>query len=47
MILDTLVELAPPAAAFGYGEPDGDGRPTEVRDVAAPFSAFVFKVQAA
>ncbi len=46
MILDTLVELAPPAAAFGYGEPDGDGRPTEVRDVAAPFSAFVFKVQA-
>ena len=46
MILDTLVELAPPAAAFGYGEPDGEGRPTEVRDVAAPFSAFVFKVQA-
>jgi peptide chain release factor 3 len=46
MILDTLVELAPPAAAVRYGEPDTEGRPTQVRDVAAPFSAFVFKVQA-
>ncbi|MCW2827196.1 MAG: prfC [Marmoricola sp.] len=47
MLLDTLVELAPPAAAFRHGEEqDGDGRPLQVRDVAAPFSAFVFKVQA-
>jgi peptide chain release factor 3 len=47
MLLDTLVELAPPAAAFRHGEEqDGDGRPLRVRDVAAPFSAFVFKVQA-
>jgi peptide chain release factor 3 len=47
MLLDTLVELAPPAAAFRHGEKqDGDGRPLQVRDVAAPFSAFVFKVQA-
>jgi peptide chain release factor 3 len=47
MLLDTLVELAPPAAAFRHGEEqDGDGRPRQVRDVAAPFSAVVFKVQA-
>jgi peptide chain release factor 3 len=47
MLLDTLVELAPPAAAFRHGEEqDGEGRPLQVRDVAAPFSAFVFKVQA-
>ncbi len=45
-LLETLVELAPPAAAFRHGAPDGDGRPVEERDVAAPFSAFVFKVQA-
>ncbi len=45
-LLDTLVELAPPAAAFRHGEPDEEGRPSQVRDVAAPFSAFVFKVQA-
>jgi peptide chain release factor 3 len=46
MLLDTLVELAPPAAAFRHGEEGSDGRPARVRDVAAPFSAFVFKVQA-
>jgi peptide chain release factor 3 len=58
MILDTLVELAPPAAAFRYGEEaqggqsgadtggDVDRRPAQVREVTAPFSAFVFKVQA-
>jgi peptide chain release factor 3 len=45
-LLDTLVELAPPAAAFHHGKEDAEGRPAEVRDVAAPFSAFVFKVQA-
>ncbi len=47
-LLDTLVELAPPAAAFRYGdlEEGGDGRPHQVREVTAPFSAFVFKVQA-
>ena len=45
-LLDTLVELAPPAAAFRHGEPGEDERPLQVRDVAAPFSAFVFKVQA-
>jgi peptide chain release factor 3 len=45
-LLDTLVELAPPAAAFRHGEPDEHGRPGHVREVAAPFSAFVFKVQA-
>jgi peptide chain release factor 3 len=45
-LLETLVELAPPAAPFTYGEQDADGRHLQVRDVAAPFSAFVFKVQA-
>jgi peptide chain release factor 3 len=45
-LLDTLVELAPPAAAFRYGKEDADGRPAEVREVTAPFSAFIFKVQA-
>ena len=45
-LLDTLVELAPPAAAFRHGEAGENGRPLQVRDVAAPFSAFVFKVQA-
>ena len=45
-LLDTLVELAPPAAAFRHGEEGEDNRPVQVRDVAAPFSAFVFKVQA-
>ncbi len=45
-LLDTLVELAPPAAAFRHGEEGEDNRPLQVRDVAAPFSAFVFKVQA-
>jgi peptide chain release factor 3 len=45
-LLDTLVELAPPAAAFRHGEEDAEGRPLQVRDVAAPFSAFIFKVQA-
>ncbi len=45
-VLETLVELAPPAAPFKHGKEDADGRPAEVRDVAAPFSAFVFKVQA-
>jgi peptide chain release factor 3 len=50
-LLETLVELAPPAMPFGYGEPvaDGAGAATtwsEHRDVADPFSAFVFKVQA-
>jgi peptide chain release factor 3 len=38
-LLDTLVELAPPAAPFEDVE-------HHVREVAAPFSAFVFKVQA-
>jgi peptide chain release factor 3 len=45
-LLNTLVELAPPAAAFRYGEEGEAGRPIQVRDVTAPFSAFVFKVQA-
>jgi peptide chain release factor 3 len=45
-LLETLVELAPPATPFTYGEQDADGRHVQVRDVAAPFSAFVFKVQA-
>jgi peptide chain release factor 3 len=45
-LLDTLVELAPPAAAFRFGEEDESGRRLQVRDVTAPFSAFVFKVQA-
>ena len=43
-LLDVLVELAPPAAPFEHT--DGNGGPSSVRDVAAPFSAFVFKVQA-
>jgi peptide chain release factor 3 len=38
-LLDTLVDLAPPPAA----RPDADGVP---REIDAPFSAFVFKVQA-
>jgi peptide chain release factor 3 len=46
MILETLVELAPPAAAFRYGEEDASGTRPQVREVTAPFSAFVFKVQA-
>ncbi|GGF54712.1 peptide chain release factor 3 [Marmoricola endophyticus] len=41
-LLETLVELAPPAAAFAY---DKGGTP-ERREVGEPFSAFVFKVQA-
>jgi len=45
-LLETLVELAPPAAPFTYGEQDADGRHLQVRDVRSPFSAFVFKVQA-
>jgi peptide chain release factor 3 len=45
-ILETLVELAPPAAPFAYGEPDADGVRPHHRDVTSPFSAFVFKVQA-
>ncbi len=45
-LLDALVELAPPAAAFRFGEAGENGRPIEVREVTAPFSAFVFKVQA-
>nr|WP_082534039.1 peptide chain release factor 3 [Marmoricola sp. Leaf446] len=45
-ILETLVELAPPAAPFHHGTEDADGRLAEVREVTAPFSAFVFKVQA-
>ncbi len=45
-LLETLVELAPPAAPFRFGEEGADGRPTQVREVTAPFSAFVFKVQA-
>nr|WP_172833969.1 peptide chain release factor 3 [Nocardioides scoriae] len=45
-ILETLVELAPSAAAFHHGKEDAEGRPAEVREVVAPFSAFVFKVQA-
>ena len=33
-LLDTLVELAPPAAAFRHGEEDSSGRPAvQVRDV--------------
>ncbi len=46
-LLDTLVELAPPAAAFRFGDDlDPEGRPRQVRAVTAPFSAFIFKVQA-
>ncbi|WP_224766407.1 peptide chain release factor 3 [Nocardioides campestrisoli] len=45
-ILRTLVELAPSAVPFRHGEPGEDGRPAQVREVDAPFSAFVFKVQA-
>lgn len=50
-LLETLVELAPPAMPFGYGEPlaAGPGAATtwsEHRAVVEPFSAFVFKVQA-
>ena len=45
-LLETLVELAPPATPFRFGDADDDGRPVQVREVTAPFSAFVFKVQA-
>ncbi|MAS56067.1 peptide chain release factor 3 [Nocardioides sp.] len=45
-ILETLVELAPSPPPFRHGKEDAEGRPAEVREVAAPFSAFVFKVQA-
>ncbi len=48
-LLQTLVDLAPSAAPFHHGDPapeDPDGRPAQVREVTAPFSAFVFKVQA-
>ncbi len=45
-LLQTLVALAPSPPAFRYGKEDAEGRPAEVRDVEAPFSAFVFKVQA-
>ena len=45
-LLETLVELAPPPAGFHHGKEDAEGRPAEVREVEAPFSAFVFKVQA-
>jgi peptide chain release factor 3 len=45
-LLETLIELAPPAAAFRFGDEDSEGRRLQVRDVTAPFSAFVFKVQA-
>ncbi|WP_239456450.1 peptide chain release factor 3 [Nocardioides solisilvae] len=45
-ILRTLVELAPSAVPFRHGEEDAEGRPLEVREVTAPFSAFIFKVQA-
>ncbi len=45
-LLETLIELAPPAAPFRHGEEDSSGRPAQVREVTAPFSAFVFKVQA-
>ncbi len=45
-LLDTLVELAPPAAPFRFGDEGPDSRPAQVREVTAPFSAFVFKVQA-
>ena len=46
MLLETLVELAPSAAAFHHGQEDAEGHRTEVREVTSPFSAFVFKVQA-
>ena len=42
----SLVELAPPAAAFRHGEEGADGRPAAGPRRRAPFSAFVFKVQA-
>ena len=45
-VLQTLVELAPPAAPFAYGEAESDGLRPYARDVKAPFSAFIFKVQA-
>ncbi|GAB2764410.1 peptide chain release factor 3 [Nocardioides salsibiostraticola] len=45
-ILETLVELAPSPPPFHHGKEDADGRPSEIREVDAPFSAFVFKVQA-
>ncbi|MCW2867625.1 MAG: prfC, partial [Marmoricola sp.] len=48
-LLQTLVDLAPPASPFHHGEADPqdpEGRPAQVREVTAPFSAFVFKVQA-
>ena len=45
-LLETLVELAPAPPPFRFGKEDAEGRPAEVREVAAPFSAFIFKVQA-
>ncbi|MCW2818895.1 MAG: prfC [Marmoricola sp.] len=48
-LLQTLVDLAPPASPFHHGPEDPEspeGRPAQVREVTAPFSAFVFKVQA-
>jgi peptide chain release factor 3 len=54
-VLRALLELAPAAVPFrqgeedagqDHGEEDGVTRRIEVRDVTAPFSAFVFKVQA-
>ena len=45
-LLQTLVELAPSAAAFHHGQEDAEGHRAEVREVTSPFSAFVFKVQA-
>ncbi|MCY7395812.1 MAG: peptide chain release factor 3 [Nocardioides sp.] len=45
-LLETLIELAPPAAPFSYGDADAAGRRAHTREVSEPFSAFVFKVQA-
>ncbi len=53
-LLDTLVELAPAPAPFGAAGAEDRGapaapatrRPAPAREVTAPFSAFVFKVQA-
>jgi peptide chain release factor 3 len=44
-LLDTLVELAPAAVPFAV-RTDDTRAPAVVREVTAPFSAFVFKVQA-
>ncbi len=45
-ILETLVELAPSPPPFRHGKEDAEGRPSEIREVESPFSAFIFKVQA-